>query len=100
MKHHKDPSPALLSEIQARRDKLTSQIDKWQDTQKIVMPQVGDHVLKQSVQGRATNTPEEEILYIPSDFGERERTLLDLVILGEYERRILEGAACDVIRSL
>jgi len=100
MKHNKDPSPALLSEIQARRDKLTLQIDKWRDTQKIVMPQVGDHVLRQSVEGHITNTPEEEILYIPSNFKEVERISLDLVILGEYERRLLEGAACDVIRSV
>jgi len=64
------------------------------------MPQVGDLVLRQSVQGRTTNTPEEEILYIPSNFKEAERISFGLVILGEYERRILEGAACDVIRSL
>jgi hypothetical protein len=76
------------------------QIDKWRDTQKIVMPQVGDHVLRQFVQGRTTNAPEQEILYIPSDFEGEERASLGLVILGEYERRILEGAACDVIRSL
>jgi hypothetical protein len=46
------------------------------------------------------NTPEEEILYIPSSFEEGERISLDLIILGEYERRMLEGAACDVIRNL
>ena len=100
LKHRKEPSPDLLSEIQARRDKLRSQIDKWRDSQKIVMFQVGDHVLRQSIQGCTTNTPEEEILYIPSSFEEDERISLDLIVLGEYERRILEGAACDVIRHL
>jgi hypothetical protein len=40
------------------------------------------------------------ILYIPSSFEEGERISLDLIILGEYERRMLEGAACDVIRNL
>jgi hypothetical protein len=99
-RHENDPSSDLLSEIQARRDKLTSQIDKWRDTQKIVMPQVGDHVRRQSIQGCTINNPEEEILYTPSNFEEPERISLGLVILGEYERRILEGAACDVIRSV
>jgi hypothetical protein len=64
------------------------------------MPQVGDHVLRQSVQGCTVNTPEKEILYIPSSFEEGERISLDLIILGEYERRMLEGAACDVIQNL
>ena len=49
------------------------------------MPQVGDHVLQQSVQGCTMNTPEEEILYIPSSFKEDECISLDLIILGEYE---------------
>ena len=100
LKHQKEPSPDLVSEIQARWEKLRFQIDKWWDTQKIVLPQVGDYVLKQFVQGCTVNAPEEEILYIPSSFGEAERISLDLIILGEYERRMLEGAACDVIRNL
>jgi hypothetical protein len=46
------------------------------------------------------NTPEEEILYIPSSFEEHERISLDLIVLGEYEQWMLEGAACDIIRNL
>jgi hypothetical protein len=100
LKHHKKLSPDLLSEIHARQDKLRSQINKWKDSQKIIMPQVGNHVLQQSVQECTINTPEEEISYIPSSFEEDKCISLDLIILGEYEQRMLEGAACDVIQNL
>ena len=46
------------------------------------------------------NAPEEEVLYVPSDFTEAERIKYDLVKLGEHEHHFLEGTAFDYISKV
>lgn len=64
------------------------------------MPQVGDFVLQQLTKGKTEKAPENEVLYLPSDFSEAERVQLQLVALGEHERRLQSGAAYDTIRRI
>jgi len=88
---------ALSNEVKKRRDRLRIRIEDWRDFQKDLTPQIGDLVAQQAIEGKTANAPEEEILYIPSDFTEAKRIKYDLVKLGEHERHFLEGTAFDYI---
>ena len=91
---------ALSNEVEKQRDRLRTRIKNWRDFQRDLIPQIGDLVAQQAIRGTTANAPEEEILYIPSDFTEAERVNFDLVKLGEHERHLLEGTAFDHIAKV
>jgi hypothetical protein len=91
---------SLSKEVEKRRERLGIRIENWRDCQKDLTPQLGDLVAQQAIQKKTVNTPEEEVLYIPSDFTEAECIKYDLVRLGEHERHFLEGTAFDYISKV
>jgi len=54
-------------------------------------------IAQQAIQKKMANAPEEEVLYIPSNFMEAECIKYNLVKLGEHEHHFLEGTAFDYI---
>ena len=54
-------------------DQLRNCIDKWHKLQKDVMPHIGDVVVQQAISGKFADSPEKEVLYIPSDFSAAQR---------------------------
>ncbi|KIM36002.1 hypothetical protein M413DRAFT_20657 [Hebeloma cylindrosporum] len=93
-------SVALSNEVEKRCERLRAQIQNWCDCQKDLTPQIGDFVARQAIQRKTANAPEEEVLYVPSDFTEAECIKYDLVKLGEHERHFLEGTAFDYISKV
>jgi hypothetical protein len=88
-------------EIEKRRERLRKRIDDWRDViQKNLVPQIGDVVARQAISGKSADTPENEILYLPSDFTEADRIKFDLVKLGEHERHFLQGTLCDFVAKI
>lgn len=95
MKDH--PDTRTESDIASLRELLLLQIASFRICQKTVAPQVADYIAKLTV----PEVPEEsEILYLPSDFPHAMRTQLSLLALGENERKMLEGAAYDILAQL
>jgi hypothetical protein len=86
---------ALSNEVEKQRDRLRTRIDNWHDLQRDLMPQIGDFITQQAIEGKTANAPEEETLFVPLDFTEAERIKYDLVKLGEHKRHFLEGSAFD-----
>lgn len=64
------------------------------------MPQAGDSVSKQSISKTYADTPELEILFLPSDFTPEQRKAHQLEALGLQEYKLREGAAFDALRSI
>jgi hypothetical protein len=87
-------------EIEKRRERLQKRIDTWRRIQKTLVPQIGDLVAQQAISGKAAGLPEEEALFVPSDFGEGDRIKFDLVSQGENQRRLLQGTACDYVAKI
>ena len=86
-----DESSARATEIEKRRERLRTRIDNWRDViQKHLVPQIGDVVAWQAISGKSADTPENEILYLPSDFTEADRIKFDMIKLGEQEL-VFEG---------
>ncbi|KAF8803122.1 hypothetical protein BYT27DRAFT_7226149 [Phlegmacium glaucopus] len=96
----KSASQALSVEIEKRRDQLWKRIDTWRGIQKTIVPQIGDLVAQQAISGKAASCPEKEVLYVPSDFCERDWIKYGLVALGENQRRLLQGTACDYVSKI
>jgi hypothetical protein len=96
----KEASQALSVEIEKRRERLQERIDTWRRIQKILVPQIGDLVAQQAISGKTAGLPEKEALYVPSDFGEGDRIRYGLVALGENQRHLLQGTACDYVAKI
>jgi len=64
------------------------------------MPQVGEYVQWQVLSSQCPNEVECEILFLLSNFPLATQVKLNLTSLGEYQRWLLEGAACDVIHRI
>ncbi|KAF8074505.1 hypothetical protein FPV67DRAFT_1725303 [Lyophyllum atratum] len=88
------------TDISTGREKLSSRISKWRSLQKSVMAPIGDRVLAQSVSKAFADTPECEILFLPSDFTAEERVTFNLTELAQSEYQLREGAAFDALRSV
>jgi hypothetical protein len=80
--------------------KLRSRIDKWRTTQKSLMEKIGDHVASQTLEGSTLDAPEEEKLFLPSDFNSSQRVGFGIAHLAEIERRLQEGTAFDALQTL
>jgi len=93
-------SHGLSREIEMRRERLSKRINTWHDIQKMLVPQIGDVVAQQAISGKAAGFPETEVLYVPSDFSEGDRIKYGLISLGENERRLLQGMACDYVSKI
>ena len=65
--------------------------------QKDIMPQVESRVVDQHRKMKQKDLPEQEVLFLPSDFTESDRLSLGLVEMGEDQRKLAEGAANDAI---
>lgn len=94
IKNSSDEEP---SDFEVQRETLQTRITKWRHLQDAVMPQVGEYVQQQTQGG---NQVECEILYLPSDLPSAVQVALGLTPLGECQRRLLEGAACDTIQRI
>ena len=79
---------------------MQKRIDAWRGIQKMIVPQIGDLVAEQAILGKAAGRPEKEVLYVPSDFSEGDWIRYGLVALGENQRRLLQGTACDYVSKI
>ncbi|KAF7969559.1 hypothetical protein HWV62_26913 [Athelia sp. TMB] len=98
LKHHrKHKDPADLTQLQTLRVSLTVAIKKWRKQQQVIMPSVVDLVVKQQVE-----TPEEETLFLPSDFqeGASDHQKYQLETLAPQELKLWEGSAHDHLESV
>lgn len=89
---HRESSPGGEKDIKRQREKLRARLDDWRSIQSNFIPTI-DEFLSQS----ATKHPEEEKLYLPSDFLSSQRTHLNLNQLAHGESQLREGAAFDAL---
>ncbi|KAJ3715761.1 hypothetical protein C8R42DRAFT_725564 [Lentinula raphanica] len=82
-------------ELQGRRTKLTTRIEKWRKLQQQYMQSIG-------LDRMAPNTeiPENTPLQLPSDFSPSERQKHHLVDLGSKQAQMLEFALGDIVHLL
>lgn len=79
------------------RAQLWRKIEKLRVMQKDIMPQVESQVIDQHTKMKLKDLPEQEVLFLPSDFTENNRLSLGLVEMAEDQRKLVEGAANDAI---
>ncbi|KAF9547927.1 hypothetical protein CPC08DRAFT_729608 [Agrocybe pediades] len=87
-------------ELNTRRKQLETRLEKWRKAQKTIMPHIGDYIVSWAVSGKGPKLPENEKLFLPSDFTVDERRELGLTELGNVEYRLREGSACDAVMKL
>ena len=64
------------------------------------METIGDHVASQTLEGSTLDAPEEEKLFLPSDFNAAQRVRFGIAHLAEIKRRLQEGTAFNVLQTL
>lgn len=84
-------------EIDSRRQQLETALISWRKLQATLMPRISGYVAHQLA--RDCN-PEEQVLYLPSEFSVAQRLELGLVLLGGQEIKMREGEAYDTVRAL
>ena len=63
------------------------------------MPQVANDVAQQSLSKTVADRPEQAVLFIPSDYGDAGGAS-GMILLGQMEMQLREGAAFDAIRAV
>ncbi|THU83255.1 hypothetical protein K435DRAFT_871479 [Dendrothele bispora CBS 962.96] len=84
-----------MEKLEKERKKLEDRITTWREAQATFMPGCWEHVAK----SHASN-PENEKLFLPSDFGAGDRVRLGLESLAEEEARLREAHGIDLIARL
>ena len=82
--------------VKARRE-LWCKIEKLRAIQKDLTAQVERQVTEQHAKNKRKDLPEQEVLYLPSDFAENDRLSLGLIEMADKQRKLTEGAANDAI---
>ncbi|KAF8576794.1 hypothetical protein K439DRAFT_1622571 [Ramaria rubella] len=90
-----DPSPREASDIAKARTKLHQDIEKWQKYQLTHFSAFHPLVTEMRYQ-----TPEEDLLLLPSDFSAHQCAQLGLTNLAECERQLREGEANDALEHV
>lgn len=85
---------ATEQELSKRKSKLDSALEEFRVLQATVMPNISAVISSRLDQEKR---PEEEALYLPSDFTAAERVKFDLVHLANIESKLREGQANDWI---
>ena len=86
-----------MDDLAKERSQLWRKIEKLRAMQKDITPQVESRVIDQHMKMKQKDLPEQEVLFLPSDFSESDRLSLGLVDMGENQRKLAEGAANDAI---
>lgn len=86
------PSPGVEKEIKGQREKLRSRLNDWRTIQTTFIPTIDEYLMTS-----VTKNPEEEKLFLPSDFSMVQRTHLGIVELAQAESQLREGAAFDAL---
>ncbi|THU87985.1 hypothetical protein K435DRAFT_680703, partial [Dendrothele bispora CBS 962.96] len=84
-----------MEKLEKERKKLEDRVSTWREAQATFMPGCWEHVAK----SHASN-PENEKLFLPSDFGAGDRVRLGLESLAEEEARLREAHGIDLIARL
>ncbi|KAI0027460.1 hypothetical protein K488DRAFT_61527 [Vararia minispora EC-137] len=95
IKQDQEQVAAHRTEIENRRNKLTTHIHRWRQSQASFMPRIADKL----DQSRAIEV-EDEILWLPSDLTVPERTIMKLAGLADQERALREGECFDAISAV
>lgn len=88
----RESSPNGEKEIKCQREKLRARLNDWRSIQTNFIPTINEFLSHSS-----TKNPEEEKLYLPSDFLSSQRTNLGLNQLAHGESQLREGAAFDAL---
>jgi hypothetical protein len=88
---------SVENEIMDERNRLQIDIAKWRQEQVHHMQEVADILLSHV----PTDEPENQVLYLPSDFSNAEtRVRLQIDRLAQFEMRLREGEAYDALRDV
>jgi hypothetical protein len=94
--HIERPLVATKNEIDENRYALTQRLNAWRAHQQVFMPTIFDsHVL-----ALPPCDPEEDTLFLPSDFTAPQREDLSLSKMADEEAELREGQACETILQL
>jgi len=77
------------------QQRLRTDLKKWHQQQQQICPQVVPYIISAPY-----CPPQEEKLFLPSDFNSNDRTKLGLDILGGEELKLRKGEANDALHSL
>lgn len=86
---------AVATEIDRDRQRLRSDLKKWRSSQAAWMP-----LAMELIASAAYSEPEDEKLWLPSDFKQDQRDKFGLSALADAERQLREGEAFDAIRDI
>jgi len=97
MKENYKNRPHLSTEqdIKLTKVSISQRLEKWRKLQSIHMPQV-----ESLIQSQDPAEVEDEVLFLPSHFSESERARYSLTVLGDEEKKLREGHACEGILQL
>jgi hypothetical protein len=90
--HRKNPLESLEKEIGSRRAKLQLRITHWRAEQKLIMPNVANHILEAD-----PCDVELENLFLPSCLDTHARLQAEVTDLGIEEGKLREGAVFDAL---
>ncbi|KAF8189627.1 hypothetical protein K438DRAFT_2019047 [Mycena galopus ATCC 62051] len=89
------PLRAKQTEIENRRAKIVTRINKWRIEQTALMPLLADRLAN-----RAACEVEKENLFLPSDFDAVDRAKFELTPFEATEAKLREGAAYDALKKV
>ncbi|KAH6916341.1 hypothetical protein BKA70DRAFT_1502308 [Coprinopsis sp. MPI-PUGE-AT-0042] len=90
--------PSIQSDITTLRNRLERQLKSFRDLQLALFPHL--EIVIQGAKSGETAPVEDQILYTPSYFDQKQRDLLRLTEAGNMERTLWEGAIYDVLSQL
>ncbi|KAF6759321.1 hypothetical protein DFP72DRAFT_806849 [Ephemerocybe angulata] len=93
------PDKGLRVEVDRLKDDLQKRIKLLRRDQKALTPQLLDHIAVELSKPSNLNV-ETMTLFLPSDFTHSDRVKFSLLSLTDGERKMLEGAAYDVLSQL
>ncbi|KAF6743694.1 hypothetical protein DFP72DRAFT_827272 [Ephemerocybe angulata] len=93
------PDKGLRVEVDRLKDDLQKRIKLLRRDQKALTPQLLDHIAVELSKPSNLNV-ETMTLFLPSDFTHSDRVKFSLLSLADGERKMLEGAAYDVLSQL
>ncbi|KAJ3521313.1 hypothetical protein NMY22_g12366 [Coprinellus aureogranulatus] len=92
-------TPTMKTKLASLRKRLNKDLAHLRDLQSEVTPQVAEEI-EDIPSNLANDTPEDQPLYLPSDYNDADRTTKGLTKLGALEYDILQGAAYDTLAKL
>ena len=95
LKHEDHPLLATEEDIAITTSELNKRLELWRSLQSLHMPHIGDVPTSED-----ENMPERELLLLPSDFSETERTTFSLTELAKEEAQLRQAQLYECVMRL